>query len=65
MARRKLRKAEMEQEIKRLERELEEASRQSPHDFEHDRHHAEECHNQGTRAARTRVTVSLPPQETL
>ena len=63
MARRKLRKAEMEQEIKRLERELEEASRQSPHDYEHDRHHAEESYNRGTRAAPTRVTVSLPPQE--
>ena len=55
----------MEQEIKRIGRELEEASRQSPHDFDHDCHHAEESNNRGRgfRAAPTRVTVSLPPQE--
>ena len=64
MARRKLRKAEMEQEIKRLERELEEVNQQIPHDYEHDRHRTEENNKgRGTRAAPTRVTVSLPPQE--
>ena len=63
MSRRKLRKAEMEQEIKRLERELEDANRQLPHEYENDYPHVEENNKRGARTTPARVTVNLPPQE--